>query len=234
MEELAKFFIDKYSALLVRARKVHKAVVPSVTAIANKDEGHASKTGMPLQESIIKMEITAMPELLVRSAEDSGAIMQGKLKVYPPKFKPTDWAKIEIRFIDDRNVIITTDKKEQIVADYQSLIFADGKRNKPNTAWKFLRGLASTGGSTGTLPTPIPDTIKQHKRHLSDGLKKIFKNDTDPFYDSTDTHVYRIKINLIPPQKEAEPTDELGLEEYRSETMTEVYIPEEKWDPSKR
>jgi len=169
-----------------------------------------------------KMEITAMPEVVFRNAEDS-TLTKGKKRIRLPKFKPTDWAKITIRFLDEQNVLINADKKEQVVADYEALGFADEKRNKPNLAWKFFYGLAQNKGETKQLPTPIPDTIKQQKRQLSDRLKTIFKNDTDPFYDPTDTHIYKIKINLIPPQYEGEEADELGIREHLKETMTEEY-----------
>lgn len=169
----------------------------------------------------IKMEITKIPELQVRNVEDS-TIVKGKKHIRLPKFKPTDWAKITVRFIDERNVLINADKKEQVVADYEALGFADERRDKPNSAWMFLFGLAKNNGSTVQLPKPIPNSIKQQKKQLSDRLKTIFKNDTDPFYYATDTGVYRVKINLLPPIETKE-SDALGTSEYLEETMTEVY-----------
>ncbi len=169
-----------------------------------------------------KIEITAMPELQFRNVEDN-SLTKGKKRIHLPKFKPTDWSKISIRFLDEQNVLINTDKKEQVVSDYEALGFADEKRNKPNLAWMFFYGLAQNNGETEPLPTPIPDNIKQQKRQLSDRLKTIFKNDTDPFYDPTETRIYKIKINLIPPQSENEEKDKLGVREYLKETMTEEY-----------
>jgi hypothetical protein len=169
-----------------------------LSKIAAKRKGADAAQSQPT----LKMEIVKVPELQVRNVEDT-TIVKGKKRIHLPKFKSTDWGKITIRFIDERNVVITADKK-QIPSDYEALGFADDKRDKPNTAWAFLRGLADRGGETLPLPTPIPDTIKQHKRQLSDRLKTIFKNDTDPFYEPTDTRTYRIKINLIPPHNERE------------------------------
>jgi hypothetical protein len=120
-------------------------------------------------------------------------------------------------------VLINADKKEQVVSDYEALGFADEKRGKPNLAWMFFYGLSQNNGETKPLPTPIPDNIKQQKRQLSDRLKTIFKNDTDPFHDPTDTRVYKIKINLIPPQSEDEKPDRYGTREYLKETMTQKY-----------
>lgn len=177
-----------------------------------------------------QLEITAMPEIVVRNAEDN-VITKGKKRINLPKFKPTDWSKITIRFLDERNVVVNADKKEQVVSDYEALGFIDEKRDKPNLAWIFFRGIAKNNGETEQLPTPIPDHIKQQKRQLSDRLKTIFKNDTDPFYDPTETRTYKIKINLIPPQPENEEKDELGVRRYLKETMTEEYEdPEEPYD----
>jgi len=187
----------------------------------NKKRTESKQKANTPQTPIQKIEITAMPELQVRNAEDN-TLTKGKKRIRLPKFKPTDWAKITIRFLDERNVLINADKKEQVVADYEALGFADEKRDKPNMAWAFFYGLAQNNGETKPLPKPIPDNIKQQKRQLSDRLKTIFKNDTDPFHDPTETRVYKIKLNLIPPQSENEETDKLGVQKYLKETMTET------------
>lgn len=167
----------------------------------------------------MQMEITSIPELQLRNAEDT-TITKGKKRIQLPKFKPTDWAKISIRFIDERNVLIIADKKEQVSADYEALGFSNDTRDKPNKAWAFLLGLAKNNGATEELPTPIPDKIKQLKKQLSDRLKVIFKNDTEPFFDPSDDHIYTIKINLVPPVAKDADTDTFGTREYLEETMT--------------
>ena len=146
-----------------------------------------------------KIEITNS-ELVFRNAEET-AITKGKKRIHLPHFKSTDWSKITIRFVDERNVIIQADSK-QITSDFEALGFADGKKNKPDSVWAFLLGLAKNNGETKKLSTPIPDTIRQQKRKLTERLRKVFKNDSEPFYDPTETQTYRIKINLIPPQLE--------------------------------
>ena len=166
-----------------------------------------------------RIEITAMPELQIKSVEDN-TLKKGRKTIHLPKFKQTGWSKIEVRFIDERTVLITADKKDVVTADYEILGFADGKRNKPNTAWAFFRGLAQNDGETKTLPKPIPDTIKQQKKQLSERLKAIFKNETDPFYDPAETQTYKIKIKLIPPHG-PEVADKHGTQEYLDETMTQ-------------
>lgn len=178
-----------------------KATAAGAEAIAQKVIHEHTHRFDGDSSAAFKMEITKVPELQVRNVEDA-TITKGKKRVHLPHFNPTDWAKITIRFIDEQNVIVTADKK-QVPSDYEALGFADDKRGKPNTAWAFLLGLARHNGETQPLPTPIPDTIKQHKRQLSDRLKTIFKNDTDPFHPSAGERTYKIKLTLIPPQSES-------------------------------
>lgn len=68
----------------------------------------------------------------------------------------------------------------------------------------------------------MPDAVKNQKRVLSDRLKTIFKNDTDPFHDFSETHAYKIKLKLLPPVP-AEQSDKLGVDEYLEDTMTTQY-----------
>lgn len=190
---------------------------------AKEQEKKKKNTKEPRENSAqlpTKIEITAMPELLVRNTEDT-IIAKGKKRIHFPKFNSTEWSKVTIRFLNDRDVIITADKK-QVTADYSSLGFADEKQDKPNTAWMFLFGLTKNNGETGILQTPISDIIRQQKRQVADKLKTIFKNDTDPFYDPTESHIYKIKINLIPPQTE-DIKDDLGIQEYLNDTTTKQY-----------
>ena len=75
------------------------------------------------------------------------------------------------------------------------------------------------------MESPVGDSVKQQKRTLSDRLKTIFKNDTDPFFDFSQTNTYKIKLKLLPPVQAGQP-DELGVDEYLEETMTSRYGPE--------
>jgi hypothetical protein len=184
--------------------------------IAKRKGSHAAKI-----EPTVKMEITKMPELQVHNVEDS-SIVKGKKRVHLPKFNETEWSKVTLHFTDEQGVVITADKK-QAPSDYKALGFADDKRDRPNKAWGFLLALARSGGATLPLPKPIPDDYKQLKKQVSDRLKVIFKNDTDPFYAVGDTGVYRIKIALKPPHADATKPDRFGVQEYLKDTMTEEY-----------
>ena len=163
-------------------------------------------------DNVLKVEIVAAPEFRVRDIDES-VVSKGKRKVSLPKFKPTDWSFVSWRFIDDRNVLLGAEKKT-VTADYEGLGFSNDKSNSPNRAWRFLLEMAKHGGETEVLGAPIPDTIKQVKRQAADRLKTIFKNDTDPFYDPSETRRYRAKFKLIPPETESEASrDDLGIHE---------------------
>lgn len=177
-------------------------------------------TSATKSEKTIKMEITKMPEMQVRNV-DENTITKGKKRIHLPKFKTTNWSKITMRFVDERNVLITADKKEQVLADYEILGFANEKSSRPNKAWDFLIGLAKNNGETKELPKPIPDNIRQKKLQLASRLKVIFKNESDPFHDSSETQTYKIKINLIAPEPNNEAPDKFGVKEYLKDMATE-------------
>ena len=173
-------------------------------------------------------------EAIVKKNEDA-VITKNKKRIHLPHFPPTPWKDISIRFLDERNVLIRAGNKTSTV-DYEGLGFSDDKSNKPNLAWVFLLGMAKNNGETKTIPSPVPDNIKQIKKQISDWLKKVFKNDTEPFYDFSETNTYKLKITLIPPQSEngngGNNEDRFGSKEYLRETMASKYeLPhnEEEW-----
>lgn len=197
------------------------------TKLTQKDGPAATKKGA---ETVIKKVLHEHEHKheFVNSIQEKGidlnhkypeeeTITKNKKKIALPKFPPTDWSKAEIRFITERDVIITADKKTA-TADFESLGFRNDKNGKPNTAWAFLFGIAQNNGETGVIASPIPNSIKQQKRTLSDRLKSIFKNDTDPFEDFAQTNTYKIKLKLVPPVVDAK-DDPLGADDYLEEKM---------------
>lgn len=175
-------------------------------------------------EQRMKIEISKIPDLNIKNVDDT-IITKGKKKIALPKFSSTAWSKVHIKFIDDNNVYITADKKTA-TADYEGLGFRNDKNGKPNTAWKFLLELSKNNGETPTIKSPIPNAIKNQKRVLSDRLKTVFKNDTDPFDDFFQSKTYKIKIKLTPPTQEPK-KDKYGIEDYLDETMTSQYETDE-------
>ena len=177
------------------------------------------KTPVP-QTPVQKIEITAIPELVIRNVEDN-TLTKGKKRVRLPMFPHIPWDKASIRFLDERNVIITGDKKT-VTTDYEGLGFSNDKSNKPNLAWGFLFGIAKNNGETPRITSPIPDNVKQLKLQISDFLKNLYHNTTEPFEDFSDANTYKLRIKLIPPEldaKNSKSDDPLGIKEYLNETM---------------
>lgn len=187
-------------------------------------EKRTAKSVSSEKQKTFKMEITKMPDLNVNTL-DNNALAKGKKAIHLPKFPSTEWSSVEIRFITENDVYIKAGQKT-VTADFEGLGFRNDKTGKPNTAWHFLFELAKNNGQTSVIKSPIPDNIKQQKRNLSDRLRTIFKNDTDPFNDFSDDNTYRIKINLIPPVKEKAVND-IGVDEYLNETMISTHPLEE-------
>ena len=187
-----------------------KRILPE--AIEEAKHTRTLRTNPPQPERVTKVEVV-MPEM--RNVEDN-SVLKGKTRVYPPKFSSTAWPNVTIHFINEHDVFITAGAKSA-QSNYKALGFEDAKRDTPNRAWQFLVELARNEGATLKLSTPIPDNTKQMKKQLSDGLMKIFDNATDPFHNpaATPDHVYRIKLNLIPPEaKRPKPiTEEYEVEE---------------------
>jgi len=173
----------------------------------------------------LKVEVIGLREGLEAIAikNEDTTITKNKKVIRLPHFKSTPWHDVTIRFLDERNVHIQGGTKTA-VADYEALGFSDDKSKKPNLAWTFLLGMAKNNGETEKIESPVPDNVKQLKRQISDFFKKLFKNDTEPFYDFSETNTYKLRIKLIPPQTEEAPAeDRFGLKSYLDETMTSEY-----------
>ena len=200
----------------------------NIKDFGDKDDVYATVRLIQPISSVQEIKITAMPELMVRNIEDN-SVQKGKKQIHLPRFPSTPWDKVSIRFLDERNVILSDGKKNN-PADFESLGFSNDKTRKPNRAWGLLFGLAKNNGETPPIKSPIPDNVKQLKRQLSDRLKTIFKNDTDPFYDFSETNTYKIKIALILPASNGDDgdNDKYGVRDYLNEAMTSEYEEEQK------
>jgi hypothetical protein len=217
--EAMGYYIWDYAICKINESKLTQQEAPPAT-----DAGVQELTKKIIHEHTHRFENSIQEkgiDLNHKRAEDE-VLVKNKKKISLPKFSSTPWDKVEIRFIGKDTVYIKADKKT-VTADYEGLGFRNDKNGKPNTAWHFLFELAKNNGETSVIKSPIPDSIKQQKRALSDRLKTIFKNDTDPFYDPTDTRVYKIKINLIPPEEENTETDKYGAKEYMTGLMADGY-----------
>ncbi|HRH25305.1 MAG TPA: hypothetical protein PLQ20_03155, partial [Candidatus Paceibacterota bacterium] len=217
------YYVWDYAICKIDESKITQKEAPKATA-----EGVEALTKKVIHEHTHRFENSIQEkeiDLNHKFVEDD-VLVKNKKKISLPKFSSTEWSKIEIRFIDKDTVYMKAGQKTA-TADYESLGFRNDKNGKPNTAWHFLFELAKRNGETQAIPSPVPDSIKQQKRALSDRLKTIFKNDTDPFNDFSEANTYKIKLKLLPPTDKEKP-DNLGVDDYLKETMTSQYEPEAK------
>jgi len=167
-------------------------------------------------DRILKVQIVPSSEVIVRNPEES-VVIKKKKRINLPKFSRTEWTNVTWRFIDERQVYLMAGERATTV-DYEGLGFSNDKAKTPNRAWHFLFEMAKNGGETETLPTPIPDRIKQLKLQVADLLKNLFKNDTDPFYDANETKTYKARFKLVSPEVEPRAQKEdLGIKEFFDE-----------------
>jgi hypothetical protein len=117
----------------------------------------------------------------------------------------TPWQGVWLQFLDDENVMITAGHFRR-GASYEDMGFADtrGKKPKPNAQWNFLLLLAKKQGELSFKDSEAMDKYKKQKQLLSDGLKRYFRIDYDPFHAYRHKNAYTIKLFLMPPKETAD------------------------------
>ena len=58
----------------------------------------------------MKIEISKMPDLNVRNIEDNVVVKNNKKRVTLPKFPRTEWSKVLITFIGERDILLSDGK----------------------------------------------------------------------------------------------------------------------------
>lgn len=163
---------------------------------------------------------------LTQYKNQMGLLPQGKgiLKL-PPESK---WENITIQFFNGDEVLIKCGDLTRHT-NYEEMGFLDKRTksttNKPNRQWKFLKGLSETKGEISWRSSKATLKGKKQKQLLSERLKKYFGIDSDPFYSYKNERAYKIRLTLIPEQKDSENNKGSGfdLEEVYKEQTPEVY-----------
>ena len=144
-------------------------------------------------EKTVKIEISKMPDLNVRSV-DSNTIVKNKKRITLPKFPRTDWSKVLITMLDDTNMLLSNgiDTKP---SSFEGIGCEDGRNGKPDENWAFLLKLAKGNGQTPPLSKKERESEKKQKQKITDILRKIFQNQTDPF-ETEAGGVYKAIFNI--------------------------------------
>jgi hypothetical protein len=173
------------------------------------------------KKEAMEIKIVGMPDLNVKNI-DERAIIKNKKKITLPSFPRTEWAKVSIKFIDDRNILLS-DGKETKPSSFEGLGCSDTRSDKPDDIWEFLIKVARGSGSTPPVKKNVREKQTKQKQKITDILRNIFDNDTDPF-EKEGEGIYKAKFHieyLIQESISTEPNRKyLDLEEMRNEMTT--------------
>lgn len=171
-------------------------------------------------QKTMKIEISKMPDLNVRNVEDSIIVKNKKKRTTLPKFPRTEWTKVSITFLDETNILLS-DGKSTKPSSFIGMGCEDGRNGRSDENWAFLLKLAKGNGQTPPLSKKERQSEKKQKQKITDILRKIFNNDSDPF-ETEAGGVYKAKFNIKynTDEKEKPNNKYSDLENFHSE-MTE-------------
>ena len=139
--------------------------------------------------------------------ENDGSVRKGRQRITLPRFPRTDWVKVSITFTDDRNILLR-DNKDTKPCDFEGFGCKNQITLKPNLAWAFLRALALGNGTITISDRREREKIKKQKQTITDTLRKIFHNDTDPFeIDMHGSYTAKFHIEYLPPTERSGESD---------------------------
>lgn len=164
--ELAEIFKDKYNQFLTMARK----------ALAQEASSPRQAAPAPV--------------------ERPNVIQKGAQSIHLPELPSKNWATASMRFVDDRNVLLSNGQKREQYS-FDGLGFAD-ERTKPaipDGSWGFLRDLALGNGRITISSKEDREAEKKKKQKAKSILCKIFEIEEDPF-DTDGYGVYVAKFNI--------------------------------------
>ena len=118
-------------------------------------------------------------------------------------FPITNWESLEIRFITEQEVLLTSDDHGDIRRSqfaFSNLGFNDKRNGSPNQSWSFLTLLSIHDGILDTSSSTIDqkEQIKKEKQALKNHLQQIFMLDTDPFHPFRQNRQYELKCKIVP------------------------------------
>lgn len=123
---------------------------------------------------------------------EKNILTKKKRKTTLPQFPRTDWVKVSIKFIDDSNVLLSNSIETKPITP-ESIGCIDERTQKQDKTWKFFIDIARGNGTTKPSTKKEREKIKKQKQKITDILRKIFQNDTDPF-EVEKGGIYRAKF----------------------------------------
>jgi hypothetical protein len=132
--------------------------------------------------------------LNVKNTDENIISKSSGKKVTLQQFPRTDWLKVSITFLDETNILLS-DSKSTKPSSFKGMGCEDGRNGKADVNWAFLLNLAKGNGQTLSITKKQREREKKQKQKVTDILRKIFQNDTDPF-ETESGGVYKAKFNI--------------------------------------
>jgi len=147
-----------------------------------------------------------------------GTIMKGKHRFTLQTLPRTDWIYVSIRFTGDKSVVMTSRvpvydrrvtegkpnsfKTETKGFSFEDMACRDDRNGRPDDTWEFFLELGYGNGRTAARSKEWREKTVKQKQRLTDILRNIFDNDTDPF-ETEREGVYHAKFSIEYPPLEA-------------------------------
>ncbi len=147
---------------------------------------HTHRFENNIQEKDININIKNVEENIIKKSSGKKVTLQ--------QFPRTEWVKVSITFLDETNILLS-DSKSTKPSSFEGMGCEDGRNGKADENWAFLLKLARGNGQTLPVTKKERESKKKQKQKITDILRKIFQNETDPF--ETDIGgVYKAKFNI--------------------------------------
>jgi hypothetical protein len=186
-----------------------KRITTTVSELKRALKNMQGSVAMFIQQTTHKVEVTAMPPLLVNIEKGTSNTSKFPFKIPAG----TTCENIIIQF-KDNNFINIQVAGHSHPTGYADMGFIDGRTNKPNLQWTLLLLLAKRGGSISHSSGDASDNFKKHKQILSEKLQSYFGIEYDPFKPYTSRGGYKIKMTLIPSNiDQMAPSDDNEIED---------------------
>jgi hypothetical protein len=205
--------LNPHPAYIAAAMEKEPDLIARVTAATQATIKRQGGNEVEDKERILKLEISKMPEVVVRNVEDNTPA-KDKKRESPIELsfpEPVQWEKVTLKIKDGRQELeIFYDNSHIITADYIRLQFFTGKKQqKTDRQWGFLCALATlvatdikqaTAENMRSMitkgKTVSANNVQQAKKSFAERLKVIFQTRDDPFHDTRD--YYEPKFAILP------------------------------------
>ncbi len=147
---------------------------------------HTHRFENSIQEKDVTLNVNNVDENVVRKSNGKNVTL--------PKFSRAEWIRVSITFLDETNILLS-DGKSIKPSSFDGMGCEDGRNGRSDENWAFLLKLARGNGQTSPIGKKERESVKKQKQKITDILRKIFQNDTDPF-ETEAGGIYKAKFEI--------------------------------------